>query len=103
MLFFFYIYISKQNLSCVIDTSQFVVIQFPLVNLKSLICDNFLFCHVIPSHRRFRHAAVRSMLGGKKKHAFQKSFQTNGTTPRLVALVEKVKSLDENEVPTTGQ
>ncbi|XP_071844528.1 sodium/calcium exchanger 3-like isoform X2 [Apostichopus japonicus] len=50
---------------------------------------------------RFRHAAVRSMLGGKKKHAFQKSLQTNGTTPRLVALVEKVKSLDENEVPFT--
>ncbi|KAJ8029397.1 Sodium/calcium exchanger 2 [Holothuria leucospilota] len=51
---------------------------------------------------RFRHAAVRSMLGGKKRHAFQKGLVGNGTTPRLIALVDKVKSLDE-EVPFTGK
>lgn len=42
------------------------------------------------------------MLGGKKRHAFQKGLVGNGTTPRLIALVDKVKSLDQ-EVPLTGE
>ena len=54
---------------------------------------------------RFRHAAVRSILGGKKRVNGHKPSSADSNNPRLMGLVDKAKTLQDEttNVPITGR